>query len=500
VTEIAVRSSMGAGRSRIIRQLATESLVMASIGGLLGLGLGTVGTDLMGKVLASSIPRFWIPAVDGRVVLFTVGVTLLAGLLFGLAPALQTARLNIGAVLKEGGRGASVGGRRRLLAKGLVVAEIALALVLLGGAGVLIRSFLDIQNTDPGFATDRLLTLGLTLPEGSDPAVDRSADVEEVLRRIEALPGVTAAAASSVRPRTPGLPQDILVVDAAPPPEGQAPPSVSYVVTSPGFLETLDIPLAQGRFFGSEDGADTLPVAVINETLARRFWPDQSPIGQRLTLQGRSRQIVGIAGDANHSLFLTSGVPPTVYLPLSQTPRPAVAVTLRTSGDPSLLANPVRQAISGYDRGLVVTQVQTLDEYEAQFYVGMQLFTAILGGFGSLALLLAALGTYGVLAYAVAQRSHEIGVRMAIGARRSQVMGMVARQGLLLAAIGIALGIPGVLGVTRVISGALSDFVAVEPATVIGMAAVLAVVTLLASWMPARKAANVDPVVALRMD
>jgi len=499
ITELAVRSSLGAGRWRIARQLAVEALVASTLGGVLGLGGGLLATRAMADALAARIPRFWLPTVDLHVVLFTVGVTVAAGLLVGLLPALQTARLKVQTALKEGGRSASFGGRRRLVTKALVVVEIALALILLGGGSVLIRTFLDIQKRDPGFSTADLVTFRVTLPDAryGTPA-ERATAYGEIVSRLAALPGVRHAAVSEVRPRTPVLPSQPFTLDGAPPPEGQAPPSAAVMAVGPGLFDTLGVPLLAGRGFQSTDAPGSAPVAMVNQSFARSHWPGGDPLGHQITVRGETRRVVGVVGDVIHAVFFERDVQPVIYLPLTQTAPVAAAVTLQAAADPGTLGNPVRDTLTAYDRGLVLSEVQPLDDFTAQFFVGMRIITLILGGFGTLALLLAALGTYGVLAYSVAQRTHEIGVRMALGAEGGKVRRMVTRQGLTLAAIGIVLGVPGVILVTRAIGSTMANMAEIRPLTVLAVAVVLAVVTVLASWMPARRAASVDPLVALR--
>lgn len=499
VTELAVRSSLGAGRWRIARQLAVEALVAAGLGGLLGLGGGALVTGVIADAMAARLPRYWLPTIDVRVLAFTAGATVVAGLLVGLLPALQTVRLKVQSALKEGGRSASLGGRRRWMTKTLVVAEIALSLVLLGGGSVLIESFLDIQRRDPGFETANLATVRVTLPEERyDSPARRATAFADVVDRLAVLPGVEAAAAASIRPRTPFLPNEPFSLDGAPPADGRAAPSAGVVAASPELFETLGVDLIRGRGFRSTDGPDAARVALVNRTFVARHWPDADPVGRQIVVRNEPRRVVGVVGDVIHGVFSEGSAQPAVYLPLAQEGPPAGAVTLRASGEAAALANPVREALSAYDPGLVASQVQTLDEYTEQFFTGMRIMTSILGGFGALALLLAALGTYGVLAYSVAQRTHEIGVRLALGARGAEVRRMVTRQGLLLAGLGILIGVPGVVLVTRAIGSTMQNLADVEPLTVLGVALVLAVTTLLASWMPARRAAAVDPLVALR--
>lgn len=499
VTEMAVRSSLGAGRWRLARQLAVEAMVAAGVGGALGLAGGAVVTRAMADAFAARIPRFWLPAIDLRVVLFTAGASVFAGLLVGLLPAAQIARLKVQTALKEGGRGSSLGGRRRLLTKGLVVAEIALALVLLGGGSVLIRSFLDIQQRDPGFDTEGLAAFQVTLPEAKyDSPGARATAIDQVVQRVAELPGIVGAAAATARPRTPVLPAEPYTVTGEPTPEGQAAPTTGVLAASPELFATVGIDLLEGRGFEATDAPGAAPVVLVNASFAARHWPGADPVGRQITVRGEPRRIVGVVADVIHGVFFQREQQPTVYLPLAQLAPGGAVITFRVDGDPTGLANPVRDAVTAFEPGLVVTQVSTVDEFTDQFFVGMRVISSILGVFGALALLLAALGTYGVLAYSVVQRTHEIGVRMALGAKGGEVRRMVTKQGLALAALGISLGVPGVIVVTRVIGSTMTNTAEAQPLTVLAVALVLAVVTVVASWMPARRAAAVDPLTALR--
>jgi len=499
VTELAVRSSLGAGRVRIARQLTTEALVAAAAGGLLGLGLGWLATQGVASALSARLPSFWLPTVDARVVLFTAGIAAVAGLLVGSLPAIQVSRMNVQETLKEGGRGGSLGGRRRLASRILVVAEIALSLVLLGGGAVLVRGFLQIQIVDPGFATAPLATLRVDLPEAENASEgERTAALAEVVRRLDSVPGVEAVAASSIRPRTPFVGSEDYSIDGMTTPEGEPAPTVATASVGPGFFATLGVPVAAGRDFTSGDGPESAPVAIVNRKFAEKLWPGTDPIGRTLTVRGKARRVVGVVPTLRHAVFIEAVDQPILYLALAQQAPTSAAITLRAAGDPASLAQPVRDTLTAYDRGLSVSPVQALDTFTDQFFVGMKVVTSILGAFGTLALLLAALGTYGVLAYSVAQRTHEIGVRMALGARAPEVWGMVTRQGLTLAGIGIGIGVPGVIGVTKLVGSVMQGIGRVEPLAVVFMVGLLAVVTLLASWMPARRAAAVDPATALR--
>ena len=499
--EIAIRNSIGASRRQIIFQLFTESMVMAVIAGILGVALGYLGMKVLSSALAAVLPSFWIPTLDQRVLAYSLAMTLLGGILFGLAPVIQTSRFDLTSALKDGTQSATTGGRRRLMSNFLVVLEIALALAFLAGAGVTIRTFQTMQNTEAGFDTANLLIMRLDLPEnryGSDQ--EKVVAVEEITARLGALPGVRSAIVSNIAPRWPFVPQDGFEIDGRPVAEGEAPPQTSWLTAGPGYFETLGIPLRRGRVFTAADDPDAPRVAVVNEAMAERLWPGESPLGQGLTLLGERREIVGVVATVRHGVVLRGGEASMVYLPWSQQPTAVFGVGLKTEVDAQTLAEPARRELLAFDRSIALTQVQTLDQFIERFWVGQQVFTAVLAGFGTLALLLAALGTYGVLAYSVARRTHEIGIRMAVGAGRGAVVRMVVRQGLVLGVAGIACGIPLVLVAVKVIAAIFSGLVPVAPAAVLGAGAVLAVMTMLASAVPARRAASVDPLEALRWE
>ncbi len=496
--EIALRTALGAGRGRILRQLVTESLVLAAIGGGVGLALGAGGIRAMAASLAPFLPRFYTPRLDSAVVLFTLGLTVASGLLFGIAPAVAAFKVDLAGTLKEGGRGTS-GGSRRWLSRSLVVAEIALSLVLLGGAAVMVRSFLDFQNVDPGYDQQNLMTATLALPADVDTPPAQKALVDRLLERVGGMAGVTDAAVATSLPQNIGTPSESFTVEARPTAPGEARPRATWVAVSPGYARALKVPLVRGRFFQASDGANAAPVAVVSRGLAERFWPNADPVGQRITFLGVSRAVVGVVGDVRQSIVsFNDATQSTIYVPLEQHESPALVLLARTGADPHALLPVLRRELVDTDRRLIVTQVLTMKEFVGRFYVGLDLFNAILTGFGLLALLLAAVGTYGVLAYNVAERRHEIGVRMALGAARGRVLSMFTRQGVTLALVGLAIGTPGVIGIDRFVRSLLSVFSSVPALTVAGVASVLFVATVVASIVPAWRAATLDPLKALR--
>lgn len=499
--EIAVRTSIGAGRRHIIAQLLTESLVMAAIAGAIGIGFGYLGVGQVRNAFGAALPEIYAPVVDARVLLYTLGVTVFGGLLFGLAPVLQTARMNLVDALKDGSAGSTTGGRKRLASKFLVVGELTLALIFLGGSGILLKAFDTLQNQEAGFQTSHLLTLQVQIPDERFPTdAERVVAVEGMVERLEQVAGVDAVLLSNTLPRNFFVPEDNFVVDAAPPPPDQAPPQVSYLTASPGFFEHLGIQLLEGRLIDESDRNGGAAVAVVNRAVVEKFFDGKSPLGQTFTLVGESRRVIGVVEDVRHVLTVGRDVSPTVYLPWSQLPASAVAVALSTKVSPETLTQPVRRALYDYDPGLAVSQIQSLDAVIDQFWSGQKVISAILQGFGGLALLLAAIGTYGVLAYSVALRRQEIGVRMALGASRREVVLMVMKQGLLLGGIGILLGAPCIYLVKLGLDQVMAGFVPVQMAGMVLSLSVMAVVVLLASFLPAHRAAGLDPIKALRWE
>jgi len=501
--EMAVRAAMGAGRGRIVRQLLTESLLLASMGGAAGITLAYWAIEALRALGPEHLPRLQSVGVDGRILLFTLALTLLTGVLFGLAPALQAGRVNLNESLKEGGRG-GVGGGRRRLRDALVIAEVALALVLLVGAGLLMRSFWKLQQTDPGFNAERVLTASLTLPGARYREAPKIAAFQErLLERLAALPDAQAVGLTSDLPWT-GYDENAgFTIEGrmAPPNDG---PSARYHFASPDYFRAIGVPLVAGRFFNAADRQGAQRVVLINQSLATRYWPGESAVGKRFSFMDRPKEadwftIVGVVGDVKD--FPTSpAAAPAFYWPmLQQTPRQMI-IALRAGADPLSLVEAVRKEVGALDRDLPVADARTLETISTAAVAG-QRFTLWLGGFFALtALGLAAVGIYSVLSYLVAQRAQEIGVRVALGARTSDVLRLVIGQGMTLALSGVALGLVGAFGLTRLIQNLLYGVSATDPWTFGAIALLLPTVALLACYLPARRATKVDPVVALRQD
>ena len=505
--EVAVRTALGAKRGHLVRQLLVESVVLALVGGALGVLLAVGGVQAL-RALATDALAGADVRVDGVVLAFALGVSTVVGLLFGLAPAMQMSRPELQGVLREGGRGAVGDGGAQLARRVLVVAEVALALVLLTGAGLLGRSFVQLQRVSPGFDPQGVLTMTLALPQAKYASdTQRVAFFDALLPRLAALPGVQAVGAFSDLPFGGGNSTSSFTAEGYQPPAGAPGPWGDYRVVVPGFHEALRIPLVRGRLFGRADGMSAPRVAVVDEETARRFWPGQDPIGRRISYDSRPGteepewiQVVGVVGHARQE-GLDDEPRPQVYLPYAQSARNgAMSVVLRTSGTPGRFVASVREAVRGVDRDQPISDVRTMEERIDASVGPRRLSMLLLGLFAGVALLMACLGLYGLMAYAVAQRTRELGLRMAIGAPQRSVLGLVVRQGLALALIGSAIGVAGSLALTRVIEGQLYATRAADPLTLGAVVVLLILVTLLATLVPAHRATRIDPVVALRSE
>jgi putative ABC transport system permease protein len=504
--EIAVRTALGADRGRIVRQLLTESALLALGGGMLGVILANWCFNFLKNLIPADLALTVSLQLDFRVLAFAVFVSLASSFLFGLAPALQVSKVDLNDVLKEGGRG-SAGSRRRTFRNVLVVGEVALSLMLLVGSGLLLESFSNLRGLDPGFRSDHVLTMRLVVPETKYKDFPKRTEFfQRVLERVRALPGIKAAGFTSALPLTwPGGTNSFT-------PEGMPlKRDVTYDannrVVTPGYFEAMRIPLRRGRLFNDSDGKNAPLVAVINETMAQKFWPGQDPIGKRFKDGGPDEKapwirIVGIAGDV-HQMTLSEPPRQEMYFPYWQAkdnwmvPRDLV---IRTTGDPQTLARAARQAIWSIDRDQPVSNVMTLDELLDEEVAQRRVQAMLLGALAALALVLACVGIYGVLSYLVTQRTQEIGVRVALGADAAHVFRTVAGQGMGLTAIGIVTGLLASLVLSRLLVSLLFGVNPTDPLTYSGAVAVFTLVALLACYIPARRAAKVDPMVALRYE
>ncbi len=501
--EMAIRSALGARRRQIVRQLMTESLLLAGGGGALGLLLGTWGIGLLRALAPAGAPRLEGVGIDLPVFAFTLAASLLAGLLFGLVPALQAARPDLARSVKEGSRGAGSGTAARRLRGALVAGEVALSLTLLVAAGLLIQSFVRVLAVDPGFRPRNLLLARLALPDASYPEEAQVVSFyDQVLERLAARPGVEAAAAVSVAPLSGNETDWSFLIEGAPLPEPGHEPATPYRAATPGSFRALGIPVLRGRAIAPADRAGAPPVVVVNESFAERWFPGQDPLGRRIRMGGLDSErpwmtIVGLVGDVRHRGL---DQPPRgeVFLPHAQLAAGAMTLVVRTAGDPLALVPALRAEVRALDRDVPLDGVETMEAVVASSVATSRFTTVLLLAFAGIALVLAAVGIYGVTAYTVAQRAHEIGVRMALGADRRRVLGLVVRQGMAPTLAGIALGLAGALAATRALGALLFEVTPHDPATFAGVAVLLAAVALLANILPARSATAVQPVAALR--
>ncbi len=505
--EVAIRVAIGAGSAQIFRQMLTESLLLATAGGGLGLLVAMWGVDLLISLMPSGAPRFDQVTVDGTAFLFTLGITGATGLLFGVVPALRAARPQLNASLKDGSLGAGAGQGSSRLRGALVVAEVALALTLLIGGGLMLRSFATLSNVDPGFDADNVLTQQLFLPPAS--YADGTAImgfVDEVIDRTRALPGVVDAGVTYTLPLA-GQDADtgFLIEGAAPVPEGGRNPVTWFRPATPGYLAAMKMRLVRGRWLQDADHAEAPLVVMINEASARRYWPETEPVGGRIAF-GRDeagelvwRQVVGIAEDTKH-FGLDQGERPAMYIPFHQAPRAFMSLVIRTTGDPMQLARSVQAEVWEIDTDLAVTGVASMNEVISRTVAVPRLLMSVLAVFAGAAMILAAIGIYGVISYGVAQRTREIGVRIALGAKRADVLRLVVGGGMALMSGGIVLGLAASLMLSRFLESLLFEVGARDPVTFVMVPVGLTLVALVACYIPARRAARVDPIVALRYE
>jgi putative ABC transport system permease protein len=501
--EIALRLAIGASRGRIVRQLLIESLILASIAGAIGVLLAGWGVEAFKATLPEEasglIPGYNHLGVNSRVLVYTLIVSVATGILFGLAPAIQVSKPDLNETLKEGGGKTSGAGRHRLRAA-LVVAEISLSLVLLAGAGMLIKSFLVILKINPGVNTDNTLTMGITLAAAKyEGEARRRAFYDELMRRARSLPGVESAAMINHLPLGQSNSTSGFLVEGAPtPPPGQE-FEAGHRVCTPDYFKTMGVPIVQGREFTETDTTDSHRVVIINETLARRFWPNGDAIGKYLRIGDSSREIVGVVGDVKSRII--TPVTPDFYLPMAQNALDTMFLVARTRTWPLAMAAPIRSEIQTLDRDQPVFDVKSMAQVRDRSIMPMRVLGLLLSGFGVFALILATTGIYGVMAYAVSQRTREIGIRMALGAQRVDILKMlVIGQGIRITAIGIIIGLAGAIGLAPAMKGVLFGVNTIEWATFIGVTLLMACVSLLACYIPARRAAKVDPMVALRYE
>ncbi len=502
--EISIRLALGAGRSRIIRQLLTESALLALFGGAVGLLLAIWGLDALVALSPADIPRLDQIGIDGKVLGFTFAVSLLTGFIFGLVPALQASNPDLNDSLKEGGRGSTGGIRGARVRNLLVVSEIALSLVLLIGAGLLIRSFMRLQEFNLGFNADKLITMRIQLPRSKYREEKQIASFyTQLLERMESVPGVQSVGAIADMFLTDTASSTNFAIEGRPAPVGAEQIEVPFDAVSPSYFRVMGIPLLSGREFDERDIAGATPVVIINQTFALRFFPGEDPIGKRFAYGGLAGPnnpwitIVGIVGDMRRTGF-DRPVRPETFLPEAQAGDNALTIVARTATDPASLAGNLRNEVWAIDKDQSVYDVKTMQQTLSEMMSQRRFNMLLLGIFAAVALTLAAVGIYGVISYSVTQRTHEIGIRIALGAERSHVLSLIVGQAMLHAGAGIAIGVIASAALTRLMSSLLFAVSATDPITFVAISVLLAGVALLACWIPARRASRVDPMVALR--
>jgi putative ABC transport system permease protein len=503
--ELALRTALGAGRGRLIRQLVTESLVLSLVGGSIGLLLAILGTKLLIVSAPQNIPRLNAIRVDGIVLAFTLAITAVTGALFGLVPARQMLNPDISSTLRENGRGAQRGAKHRAR-RVLVVAEVALSVMLLAGAGLLIRSFTRLMNVDPGFRTDHLMSFALALPEAKYEEPRRQgAMIDAVMERIRSIPGVQSAGAGQGLPLTGYGFSLSFSIAGRPPLKPSEEPDAEVRITTPEYLSTLGVRITRGRGFSKLDDAAAPRVLLLTEEAVRKFFPNEDPIGHHISLGWRrdsvrlEGDVVGVTSDVKQS-SLAAATRPQIWVPFAQWPAGVMTIVIHSNRELQSVAADARRAIRELDPDLAIAHVQTLDDVVAESVSQPRFYMTLLSAFAVVAIILASIGIYGVIAYLVGQRSREIGIRIALGASPSRVVRMVVNEGVAMVAVGIGIGVVGAIALTQLMRALLFNTKSTDPMTYILVTLVLAAVALLASSVPALRAANVDPALAMRAE
>ncbi len=500
--EMALRLSLGARRGRLVRQLLTESVLLAVMGGTAGLALAWGGIELIRAWNPGNLPLIDSVRLDWGALGFMALISMLTGILFGLGPALESARADLNSTLKEGGRGGGGGRARGRTRAVLVISEIAISLTLLVGAGLLLRSFANLQRVTGGFSTPPRQILTMLISPGSRKYNDRQAGAafyDEVLRRVRAVPGVEAASVTNSLPPDRQGDADSFDIEGQPLGPGELYPIISDVTVGPDFFKVLRIPLVKGRYFTEHDNQDSMPVTIVSEGFVRRFLSNQEALGKRIKYNSNWMEIVGVVGNVKY-LGLTVDTDPAYYMPFGQTYGPQMYLAVSSPGDAGGLASALRREIQAVDPGVTLAQVLTMEQSLAQSVSQPRFNTMLLALFAGIALSLAAVGIYGLIAYSVAQRTHEIGVRMALGAARADVVRMVVRQGAMLAVAGIVFGIGGAFLLTRLLKTLLFGVGVTDMLTFFVAPLGMMLVVLLATFIPALRATRISPVVALRYE
>jgi len=509
-SEMAVRTALGAGAWRIVRQLVTESVLLAVVGGVVGTLLALWGVDLLLALAPSGLPRIDEVSVNGTVLLFTAGVTALTGVLFGVFPAVHAARANVSGMLKDGMRGSSSGVASRRARNGLVMAEMALAVVLLVGAGLLIRSFSKLLAVDPGFKAERVVTFTIATPETKyGEYAQRRVMVANLLERMQRLPGAQAAAVVTGLPLSNIMMRTHAHVVGTPQDKPSERKVTDVAMVTPGYFATMGIAMVGGRDFTDRDGSGAPVVAIVNQEFVKRYFPNENPIGKRIELGWEQDtaatggnmtlggEIVGVVANVKRR-GLAQEVYPETYASYMQPTFGNFSVVVRSTADPSTVMSGIRAQMRELDRDLPVSELRQLSELVSQSVSRPRFYTTLLGVFAAIALILAAVGIYGVISYAVSRRTRELGIRIALGATGRQVSGLVLQQGVRLAVAGVVLGGAGAYWLARLLGTMLFGVAPTDRLTFFGVAGLLTAIAALASYIPARRAARVDPLLAMR--
>ncbi|HEV2419320.1 MAG TPA: ABC transporter permease [Terriglobia bacterium] len=502
--EIAIRAALGAGRRRVIRQLLTESFLLSLCGTALGLLIAVWGTAFLLQFAPVSLPRGHEIGIDGRVLIFAIALAFVTAIIFGVVPAFRVSKPDLVESLKEGGRGAADASRHHRLRAVLVAAETAVALVLLAGAGLLIASYVALAGVQPGFNSQRVLTFTFQLPDNRYTGAQKINFYDQFLARLRAAPGIRSASAIDPLPDSSDTWTVNFQIQGRPVPFAQE-PVAGLAIPEPGYFHTMGIPILRGREFSETDTATAPPVVVISKAFADRYFPNQNPLGKHIQLGPLAmgprpwREIVGVVGDV-HDRGLAAETRPMYYGPDSQLQAPSLTFVVRSAGNPRALVGTIRRLMASMDRNIPIYNVETMSEYLSASVVQLRFNTLMLGIFAALALALAAVGLYGVISYSVVQRTHEFGIRMALGAQQETILKLVLREGVVLVLAGVGIGLVGALGLTRLMGSLLYGVKPTDPATLVIASLVLIAVALIASYIPARRATKVDPMAALRCE
>ena len=505
--EMALRAAMGASRIRIIRQLLTESVLLAGLGGFFGLLLAQWGTDALIKTVPQNIPRISNIQLDAQVLTFTLLVSLVTGVVFGLVPAWQASHVDLNSSLKSGSRTGSGGENKGRVRNALIMAEVALALILLISAGLLIQSFARLGRVPSGIRTERLLTARVSLPDAAYPKNENIIGFyDQFLTRIRAIPGVESASTIVPLPLTGSNMVTSFDIQERSLPEGQRPGAPVRIIAT-DYFKTMGIPVRQGRIFDERDRFDSAPVVIVNERFAQKYFPGENVIGKRIQpgfaaddTGDKVREIVGVVGNVKH-LSLKNEDSPEMYLPRTQIPFGIMSIVIRTSvSDPNAITNSLRKELAALDATIPLTSVRVFEEYVSRSLARPRFNTLLLSIFAGTALVLTAIGIYGVLAYSVAQRTSEIGIRIALGAGKGSIFRLIVGQAMTLVGISLVLGVAGAFAATRLLSSLLFGVGASDPGTFAGIVLLVSAVAFIAAWVPARRATRVDPIIALRTE